>query len=200
MTAYGDLIEAAYPLGSPGIKTYYDQVSQIFTEYAFQCSAAKFANDSASVGIPAWRYYFNASFANTQAFPNLGVFHASEIPLVFGTYPRNNVTVQEYSLSTAIMGMWSRFAKNPMGGPGWNPVRSGAASTVLVGAEDVGMGGTYIDEYGMSVEGSYNLAVLGNRNNELGSGVTIIDQNEVDYRCSVFEPTYQAVMAIDRGN
>lgn len=198
-TTYADLIEAAYPLNSPGITTYYDQVSQIFTEYFFQCPAALYTNASASVGIPAWRYYFNASFPNTQPFPNLGVFHSSEIPLVFGTYPRTNVTVQEYALSTAMMGMWSRFAKNPMGGPGWNPVGSGAAGSVLVGAHDVGMGGTYIDEYGRSVEGAYDLAVLGNRHNILSSGVTMIDQEEVDSRCGLFLPIYEAIMAMDQG-
>lgn len=196
VSAYTDLIISKYPLGSPGISTYYDQVSQIYTEYAFQCTAAMFTNDSASVGIPAWRYYFNASFANTQAYPNLGVYHSSEIPLVFGTYPATNVTTQEYALSTAMMGIWSRFAKNPRGGPGWNPVRSGAASSVLVGANSAGMGGTYIDDDGMGLQGAYDLAVLGNAHNSLSSGVTVIDQQEVDYRCSVFEPTYQAVLAM----
>jgi acetylcholinesterase len=195
VAAYGNMIEAAFPLNSPGISTYYDQVSQIFTEYVFQCTAAKVANDSATAGIPTWRYYFNASFPNTQAFGDLGVYHASEIPIVFGTYPRTNVTTQEYALSTAMMGIWGRFAKNPKAGPGWNPVGTGVATDVLVGAMDVGMGGLYIDDMGMATKGAYDLAVLGNRHNVLSSGVTVIDQKEVDFRCTVFEPTYQAILA-----
>jgi acetylcholinesterase len=195
VSAYGDMIEAAYPLGSAGISSYYDQVSQIFTEYVFQCTVAKVANASATSGIPAWRYYFNASFPNTQAFGELGVYHASEIPIVFGTYPRTNVTTQQYALSTSMMGIWARFAKNPKGGPGWNPVGSGVASSVLVGATDVGMGGIYIDESGMGTQGAYDLAVLGNRGDSLASGVTVINQQEVDYRCGLFEPTYQAILA-----
>ncbi|SMR46709.1 unnamed protein product [Zymoseptoria tritici ST99CH_1E4] len=194
-TAYGNMIEAAFPLGSPGITSYYDQISQINTEYRFQCGSAKVANDSAASGIPAWRYYFNASFPNTQKFPQLGVYHASEIPIVFGTYPRTNVTTQQYALSTAIMGMWARFAKNPKSGPGWNPVATGVASEVLVGSADVGMGGMYIDGMGMPTQGAYDLAVLGNRHNVLSSGVTVIDQSEVDYRCAIFEPAYAAILS-----
>lgn len=32
-----EAIKAAYPLGSPGIETQYDQLSQIYTEANFQC-------------------------------------------------------------------------------------------------------------------------------------------------------------------
>ena len=61
-------IEAAYPLGEKGLNTPFDQLAQIFTELAFQCPQALWANDSAKVGIPTWRYYFNASFMNTQLY------------------------------------------------------------------------------------------------------------------------------------
>lgn len=86
-----------------------------------------------------------------------------------------------------------------MGGPGWNPVRSGAVGSVLVGADDVGMGGTYIDEVGGTVEGTASLAVLGNRGEVVSSGVTVVDQGEVDFRCGIFLSTYRAVMDVDRG-
>ncbi|KAK5163374.1 uncharacterized protein LTR77_010747 [Saxophila tyrrhenica] len=183
-------IEAAYPLADG--ETPYDQIARIFTELAFQCPQALWANDTAAAGIPAWRYYFNASFANLQAYPGLGVYHASEIPLVFSTYPEANATTQEYALSSFMRGAWARFAKNPMGGPGWNGVGTGVAGQVLVGAEQVEVGGVLRDASGEVVEGTWNLGLLGNRGDAIGSGVTVIDQAEVDGRCELFRPIYEA--------
>ena len=185
-------IEAAYPLGQNGINTQFDQIAQIYTEFIFQCPQALWANATASVGIPAWRYYYNASFVNTQGYPGLGVYHSSEISIVYSTYPPENVTTQEYALSSAMRGAWARFAKNPMGGPGWNPVGTGAAGPVLVGATDVEGGGLYMDATGSLVSGAWNLGLWGNRYDVMGSGITVIDQEEVDYRCSLFSPIYEA--------
>lgn len=191
---YIQLVEAAYPLGENGINTPYDQISQIFTELAFQCPQALWASDSASVGIPTWRYYFNASFTNTQLYPGIGVYHASEIPIVFSTYPTANTTTQEYALSTAMRGAWARFAKNPMGGPGWNAIGTGAAGAVLVGAEQLELGGVYTDAAGSIVEGSWDLGLFGNRYEAMSSGISVIEQAEVDYRCELFAPLYLSVL------
>ena len=54
----------AYAIGTPGINSAYDAVSQIYTEYVFQCPAALVANESALAGFPTWRYYYNASIPN----------------------------------------------------------------------------------------------------------------------------------------
>jgi len=191
-TATIKALEAAYPLNSPGIGgSDYDQSAQIFTELVFQCPAAFHANATASIGIPAWRYYFNASFPNFQPFPGLGVYHSSEIPLVFSTYARKNVTTQQYALSQTMRRMWASFAKNPAAGPGWNPVGTGMEASVLVGADGLGEGGIFIGENGTVAKGAYDLGVLGNRDNVLGSGVTIIDQTEVDFRCGLYASLYQ---------
>lgn len=140
-------------------------------DFIFQCPQAKWANDTVSVGIPAWRYYFNASFVNTQGYPGLGVYHSSEIPLVFGTYPSANTTTQEYALSNAMMSAWARFAKNPVGGPGWNAVGTGSAGAVLVGASE--LGGMYMDASGNIVNGAWDLGLWGNRYDSMGSGITV---------------------------
>lgn len=169
----------------------YDQVSQIFTESVFQCSAAMHANATASIGIPAWRYYFNASFYNTQPYPNLGVYHSSEIPIVYSTYPRKNVTTQEYALSKAMRGAWATFAKNPEGGPGWNSVGTGMEAEVLIGAMSLAEGGILMAENGTNPKGTVNLGVFGNRGDALVSGITVIDSNEVDSRCFIYAPTYE---------
>ncbi|KAK5008345.1 hypothetical protein LTR39_005198, partial [Cryomyces antarcticus] len=160
-------IAAAYPLGQNGLNTPYDQISQIFTEYIFQCNQALFANASAAAGIPSWLYYFNASFPNTQGFPGAGVYHSSEIPLVFTSYTPVGTTVQEYALSNFMRGAWARFAKDPVNGPGWNRVGSGA-------------------QYGAPAD--MDLGVLGDRLNAKGSGVTVIRESEVNGRCGLFKP------------
>lgn len=181
-------IEAAYPIGSPGIATPYDQIAQIFTELVFQCPQAQWANASAAGGISTWRYYFNASFINTQAYPDLGVYHSSEIPIVYSTYSYNpeNTTTQEYALSNAMRSAWATFAKNPSGGPGWNPVGTGGAGPVLVGANDIELGGIYMDASGAIVNGAWDLGLWGNRYEAMGSGITVIDQYEVDFRCGLW--------------
>ncbi|KAK3114778.1 hypothetical protein LTR53_006555 [Teratosphaeriaceae sp. CCFEE 6253] len=181
-------LEASYT----GFATPYDQVSAIFTDLVFQCAQAKWANDTASIGIPAWCYYFNASFANTQSYPGLGVFHSSEIPIVFSTYPKVNTTTQEYALSTAMRGAWARFAQNPAGGPGWNQVRTGTAGPVLVGATEIAIGGVLQSSSGSVASGAWDLGVWGNRGDAFSSGITVIDESEVDYRCGLYEALYAA--------
>jgi carboxylesterase type B len=160
------ILEAAYPAGRDGLNTPYDIASQIFTEFFFQCPEAQFANASAKSGIPTWRYYFNASFPNTQSFPGAGVFHASEIGIVFRTYPSLNLTAQEYALANYMQGAWAQFAKNPLGGPGWNAVGTGS-------------------DYFGGAEGE-DLGALGDVGDVRTGGVTIIPQSVVDNRCSLF--------------
>lgn len=62
-----------------------------------------------------------------------------------------------------MRGAWARFAKNPVAGPGWNAL------------------GTFA---GM------DLGVLGTNGN---SGVTVISESDVDYRCGIFAPFYSAI-------
>ncbi|CAO2647395.1 Nn.00g083170.m01.CDS01 [Neocucurbitaria sp. VM-36] len=190
-------IEAAYPIGSNGLSNGYDAISQFVTEIIFQCPAALWANATASIGIPAWRYYFNASFSNTQSYPNLGVFHASEIPLVFRTYPATNTTTQQYALAQSIQSAWARFAKNPFAGPGWNEIGTGAEGTILFGASEQVRGGLYFDQNATAVEGDWNLGGFGDVGNVRGSGVTVLPQSEFDYRCNLFKPIFQAIVGAE---
>jgi len=164
------ILTAAYPAGKDGLNTPYDIASQIFTEFFFQCPEALYANASAKAGLKTWRYYFNASFPNTQSFPGAGVFHSSEIGLVFKTYSKVNITIQEEALSSFMQSAWARFAKDPVGGPGWNAVGTGERYLGGKGDEDLG--------------------VLGNVGIVEGSGVTVLRQKDVDGRCGLFEEIY----------
>lgn len=122
-------IEAAYRTPTSNL-TEYDIISQILTDLVFQCPTALWANATASLDIPTWRYYFNVSFTNTQVLPNLGAYHASEIPLVFRTYDCANTTTQQSALAQSMQAAWARFAKNPLAGPGWNSLGTGARGGV----------------------------------------------------------------------
>ncbi|UPX15672.1 uncharacterized protein EKO05_0006113 [Ascochyta rabiei] len=187
-------IAAAYSIGSPGITNGYDAISAVITDLTYQCPAALWANATASIGIPTWRYFFNASFSNTQAFPRLGAYHASEIPLIFRTYNKANTTTQEYALSSFMQGAWARFAKNPLAGPGWNAVGTGQAGSVLSGAYDQAVSGLYYGSNGNVTTGDWNLGVLGDVGKVKGGGVTMLPQSQVDYRCNLYKPIYQAIV------
>lgn len=89
---------------------------------------------------------------------------------------------------------WAKFAKNPAGGPGWNAVGTGAPGAVLVGAYEQQPGGYYLDANANVTTGSWDLGLLGNAGDAMGSGVTVIPQAEVDGRCALFAPVYQAIL------
>ncbi|CAD0027308.1 unnamed protein product, partial [Aureobasidium pullulans] len=187
-------IEEAYPLGKNGLNTPYDVISQIWTDYIFQCPQALLTNASAASGIPTWRYYFNASFTNTQRYPDLGVYHSSEIPIVFSTYPLFNVTTQEYALSRFMRGAWATFAKNPAAGPGWNAVGTGIVGAVYSTAFDGVLGGVFTSSNETVLQGEWSLGVLGDVGEVKGSGVTVLAQSVADGRCALFAPVYEALL------
>lgn len=162
-------VQAAYPIGPntpfPGD---YDAIAQVLTDFAFGCIAASEARKYALTGYPTWRYFFNASFANTQLVPglNLGVYHSSEIFQVFGTYP-NGIpgfappTQQEIDLSKNMQKYWADFAKNPLGGPGWNRIGTGFGA-------DLG-----------DLPGTVNGTAVGN-----------VFEIAADSKCGIYQPLY----------
>ncbi|KIW14280.1 hypothetical protein PV08_07062 [Exophiala spinifera] len=135
----------AYPLGSPGISNEFERAAAIDTDFRFLCPTAQVANYSSMAGLQTWRYLFNASFPNTQLFPDAGVYHSSEISEVFGTYPRGDVTTKQESLSRYMQKAWADFAKNPTGGPGWKAVPNVAVLGQSEQEIEQNMPGTTID-------------------------------------------------------
>ncbi|OQN98496.1 hypothetical protein B0A48_15757 [Cryoendolithus antarcticus] len=155
-------IEAAYAVGTPGIDSEGDAIAQIFTDVGLQCPSAILARQVTHAGNASWRYIYNATFPNVSKTPhvNLGVYHSSEIPLVFSTYNKTTATAQEYALSNYMRGAWASFARDPASGPGW-----GATGTF--NGTDLGI---------LGLDGS--------------SGVTLVPQTTIDARCSLYELVY----------
>ncbi|GIC89793.1 uncharacterized protein Aud_006221 [Aspergillus udagawae] len=94
-------------------------ISRIVTDTVFTCPTGAIANYTSGHGLKVWRYRYSASLNDTGTFPGEGAVHASEVPIVFGTYPTENATDQEVALSKYMQQAWASFAKNPDGGPGW---------------------------------------------------------------------------------
>lgn len=99
-----------FAIGSPGIDTTFDQITYIITHYQFQCTWAIVAEETREVGIPIWRYFWNASFENLELFPGSGVYHASDIRPVFGNIDPDS-TEFEIMLSQLAQSTWASFAK-----------------------------------------------------------------------------------------
>ncbi|KAK5113471.1 hypothetical protein LTR85_010899 [Meristemomyces frigidus] len=115
-------------------------LSQVLTYYINQCPASIAALASVNAGVPTWRYYFNASFPNTQppivGLPNLYAYHTSDIPIIWGTYPAAGATTQEIQLSKFMQTAWANFAKNPTTtGPGWGKYNALGANVACIGCQ-----------------------------------------------------------------
>ncbi|EEQ88689.2 cholinesterase [Blastomyces dermatitidis ER-3] len=118
----GEIIQRildTYPIGAPGIGNEPERLAAILTEFSFQCLARLVTQDSATVGIDVWRYYFNASFPNTELFDGSGAYHGLEIKYIFGTYPRKGATKFQVKVGKVMQKAWANFAKHPNKGPGW---------------------------------------------------------------------------------
>jgi carboxylesterase type B len=170
-------VRAAYALHTQGLHSNYDIISAIMTDLQFTCPAFLQAHGSYVAKYPTWRYYLNATFPNLQTFANAGVYHSSEIDLIFGWHGQLPIATskgrpsppQEVALSEFMMGAWAKFAKNPAGGPGWSQVGSAHSGRPLNGSEPEDLG------------------VLGGA---ASAGVNVVSRKSVDSKCAMYVPLY----------
>ena len=80
-------------------------------------TAERLARKQAALGAPSFLYYFDHGYPAADS-AGLHAFHASELPFVFGTleattpnWPKIPATPQETSLSEAMIGYWTSFAR-----------------------------------------------------------------------------------------
>ncbi|KAK8127968.1 Carboxylesterase [Apiospora sp. TS-2023a] len=140
LSPHAAALKTTYPLGGQGpngeiLADGWHVNAAIDTDMEYTCPASRVAQDAAfHLGLPVWRYFFNATFPNTALREGLGVYHSSEIPIVFGSYSAVNATAEESRLSGVMQTAWADFAKDPYGaGPGWEAVGAGGGGAVSRG-------------------------------------------------------------------
>ncbi len=92
-------------------------------------TAERLVRKQTELRVPSFLYYFDHGYPAEES-AHLHAFHASELPFVFGTaavttrnWPKIPDTPQEASLSEAMIGYWTMFART--GKPGdWPPFGS----------------------------------------------------------------------------
>ena len=135
---YGDLAArylALYP--ATGLA---DNILAAARDAIYGWSAERLVAKQAGRDVPAYLYYFDHSYPASDAL-ELGAFHASEVPYMFGAagtdamlparWPRPPVDAAERRLSDAMLGYWTSFAKRGYpSAPGeqiWRPYGEGRA-------------------------------------------------------------------------
>lgn len=81
-------------------------------------------------GVPVFRFQHAGTFPNLNYFKWLGAYHASDLPIIFGTYGLldgiANTTSFEVEVSQSMQDHVLAFAKDPFRGPqktmGWQPL------------------------------------------------------------------------------
>ncbi|TFK26288.1 carboxylesterase [Coprinopsis marcescibilis] len=93
-------------------------ISDISTQVTITCPVSTISGIRAGLGVPTWRYYYEAIFPGISTRSDLRAFHSSEIPLIFGTYRdiSSSSSPEETALSNTIQAAWVAFAKNPTSG------------------------------------------------------------------------------------
>ncbi|KAK8868421.1 Alpha/Beta hydrolase protein [Apiospora arundinis] len=174
LAPYAETLKTTYPLGGLGpngevLADGWHVNAAIDTDVEYTCPASRVAHSAAfGLGLPVWRYFFNATFANTALGDGFGAYHSSEIPIVFGTYPAANATAAQARLSRTMQTAWADFAKDPYGaGPGWAAVGSGEAG------------------------GGYPVVALDVETDPSVKGWRMMDNGTLDSACGMFESLYR---------
>jgi cholinesterase len=109
------------------------------------CPAALRANISVENGVPTWRYRWFGSFPDLRltTIPDSGAYHTSELPLIFGTLPKEGdgipaPTDAEIAIGHYMRGAWAAFAKDPVNGlslyqGGWPGYASSRQTLIRLG-------------------------------------------------------------------
>ncbi|KAJ7342471.1 para-nitrobenzyl esterase [Mycena albidolilacea] len=108
----------------------------------FLCTAAKTAQLRDAHGVATFRYRYDGNFTDISPPGFSGAYHASELPLLFGTAGKFHGPSTRYEnvVGALLQDLWLDFARDPQGGlkrAGWGSFEAGKA--VLLGDVDVPM-------------------------------------------------------------
>ncbi|KAJ3564245.1 hypothetical protein NP233_g8425 [Leucocoprinus birnbaumii] len=123
------------PLGfAPPLVT--ELAADTLTELSFTCPTNITAQNRLDAGVPTWRYQYQGVFRDISTRPDLRAYHASELPLIFGTLNPNSPTTEELALSKYMQSAWVAFARDPQKGLsnfGWPNYDPATQSLVQLG-------------------------------------------------------------------
>ncbi|KAK3313371.1 Alpha/Beta hydrolase protein [Apodospora peruviana] len=106
-----------------------DALKLLHSDFQFACTSTYDGNMISSLGIPTWRYVFNASLPGGRP-----AGHGSDVNFVFGS-GLSTMTTANQRLSRKMQTAWASFAKNPAAGPGWPKYGSESLSLANLGGE-----------------------------------------------------------------
>ncbi|KAJ7669645.1 Alpha/Beta hydrolase protein [Mycena rosella] len=112
------------------------------TDPAFLCTAAATAQLRQAQGRTTYRFRYDGNFTNISPPGFTGAYHASELPLIFGTAGQFHgpSTAYEDEVSGRLQDLWLAFAQDPEKGlqnAGWDTF--GAGKAVFLGDADTPM-------------------------------------------------------------
>jgi carboxylesterase type B len=116
-----------------------ETASDITGNQTFLCTAAATAQLRQAHGLTTFRYQYDGDFVNISPPEFPGAYHASELPLIFGTAGQFHGVSTQYEdvVSAKLQDLWLDFARDPQRGlqsAGWDTF--GAGKAVLLGDAD----------------------------------------------------------------
>ncbi len=104
----------------------------------FLCPTTQTARERYAANATTFRYMYSGNFSNISPRWWESAYHASELPLVFGTYgiARGAGTEFEKSVSEKMQDLWLAFAEDPENGlpkAGWEKYQNGKGDVMVFG-------------------------------------------------------------------
>jgi acetylcholinesterase len=118
---------------------YNQSASDHDSEEVFLCSAARTSHLRQSRSLTTYRYRYDGNFSNISPPAYPGAYHASELPLIFGTASEFHGASTDYEdqVSRTMQDIWLEFGKDSEHGlrkAGWGTYEEGKA--ILLGDVD----------------------------------------------------------------
>ncbi|KAI0062565.1 alpha/beta-hydrolase [Artomyces pyxidatus] len=108
-------------------------IAAAYRDKNFRCPAKLWSEAFVGSGIEyVYRYTYGASFADDAPYPNLGAWHTSELPELFGTYNASTATADEETLSNSFQTAFANFVKNPKVPPAANWPEYGSGTVAKI--------------------------------------------------------------------
>ncbi|TVY83336.1 Lipase [Lachnellula suecica] len=120
----------------------------ILTQSNFLCLASQTTKNRYHANVPTWRYLYAGNFTNLSPRPWEGAYHASELPMIFGTAGAASTSFQN-ATSAKMQDLWLAFARDPYRGlllQGWAPYMPNGTAAQF---GQLGSGGNLVDTIGI---------------------------------------------------